>query len=70
MKLFFSLFVFSVFIDIDLPIQFLEQKSGRSGNANQTYLWALPKSSLEVKPWPFYKIMKGFILKVLIVKRS
>ena len=33
---------FSVFIDADHPTLTLKQKLGRSGDANQTYLWALP----------------------------
>ena len=34
----------SVFIDADHPTLTLEQKSGGSGDANQTYLWASPWS--------------------------
>ena len=37
-----SLSYFSVFIDADPPPQTLGQKLGRSGEANQTYLWTSP----------------------------
>ena len=34
---------FSIFIDTDPPTWTLKQILGRSGDANQTYLWASPK---------------------------